>query len=333
MKRVLLTGASGFVGSHVLRYILLNTDWFVVCPTTFTHKGLQDRIRFAVNGIDEDFNRVKVISCNLDAPISPITAKEFGNIDYVFNIASQSHVDRSIIEPQPFIMNNVSLMCNLLEWARFTDIEKFLQFSTDEVYGPSKSEMGHKEWDTHLPSNPYSASKSAQESIAYSYWRTYDIPLFITNTMNIIGETQNLEKFVPKIIKSILNKEMVDIHSSNGVIGSRYYLHALNQASALLHIIDRPVVTFKESLLPEKFNIVGEKKISNLDLALQIASIMKKEFLYKKIEGSVIRPGYDIDYALDGTKLKESGWAPEVDFDSSLEQTVLWTLKNKEWLM
>jgi len=327
-----LTGASGFVGAHVLRYILKNTDWFVVCPTTFRHKGVQDRISFAIKDIDNALKRIKVINCDLSSPISSLTAKEFGKIDYVFNVASESHVDRSIQYPEPFIMNNVSLICNLLEWARNNDIEKFLQFSTDEVYGPSRNGNKHKEWDTHLPSNPYSASKAAQENIAYSYWRTYDIPLIITNTMNIIGETQDPEKFVPKIIKKVLDGDVLDLHTSNGRIGSRYYLHAENQASALLHIIDRPVITFKKSLLPDKFNIFGEKEINNLDLAKQIADIIGKPLNYSLVEGNTIRPGYDIDYALDGTKLEESGWEPPLKFDKALEQTVKWTLDNREWL-
>jgi len=142
-KRVLLTGASGFVGSHVLRHLLVNTDWFVVCPTTFTHKGLTDRINVACDDLPDAYSRVKVIKTDLTAPISPVTAHAFGEIDYVINVASESHVDRSIEEPTPFILNNVSLICNLLDWARVAKPEKFLHISTDEVYGPApKGHMG-----------------------------------------------------------------------------------------------------------------------------------------------------------------------------------------------
>ena len=188
-KRVLLTGASGFVGSHVLRHILVNTDWFVVCPTTFTHKGLTDRINVACDDLPDAYSRIKVIKTDLTAPISPVTSHQFGKIDYVINVASESHVDRSIEEPAPFILNNVSLICNILDWARFAKPEKFLHISTDEVYGPAPKGHAHKEWvDQYFPSNPYSASKAAQESIAFSYWRTYGVPIAITNTMNIIGQ-------------------------------------------------------------------------------------------------------------------------------------------------
>lgn len=331
MKRVLLTGASGFVGSHVLRHILKNTNWEVVCLSSFKHKGMQDRIQYAVSGVDDNFKRVTVLYADLGVPLSNVIRKKFGRIHYVINLASESHVDRSIHNPNPFIMNNISLVCNLLEWAREADIEKFLQFSTDEVYGPAGI-VGHKEWDTHLPSNPYSASKSAQEQIAYSYWRTYDLPLYITNSMNIIGETQDPEKFVPKIIKSILNNNEINIHTFNGIVGGRYYLHARNQASALLHVLDQPLITFKESLLPQKFNIVGEKEINNLDLVKNIAKIIGREAKYNLIDGNKIRPGYDIRYCLDDTKIKESGWTPKVSFEESLEKTVKWTLNNPEWL-
>ena len=146
MTRVLLTGASGFVGSHVLRHILANTTWEVVCLSSFRHRGLTDRIRLAVKDYDDDFNRVKVISHDLTAPISPVLSNEIGKIDYVFNVASDSHVDRSIVEPVPFIENNVSLVCNILEWARFSDIDRFIHVSTDEVYGPAPSGYAHREW-------------------------------------------------------------------------------------------------------------------------------------------------------------------------------------------
>ena len=233
MTTVLLTGASGFVGSHVLRHILANTDWNVVCLVSFRHRGITDRIRMAVAGYDDDFKRTKIIKHDLTAPISPVLSHEIGKIDYVLNVASESHVDRSIEEPVPFIENNVSLVCNMLEWARFSDIEKFVHVSTDEVYGPAPVGHAHREWmDQYFPSNPYSASKAAQESIAYSYWRTYGVPLIITNTMNIIGEMQDPEKFIPMIMKKVISGETVTIHAApTGEIGSRFYLHARNHNS------------------------------------------------------------------------------------------------------
>ena len=333
-KRVLLTGASGFVGSHVLRHLIKNTDWFIVCPTTFMHKGLQDRLRVALDDIPEAYSRVKIIRCDLTSPISAITAREFGKIDIVFNVASESHVDRSIEEPAPFIINNVSLICHILDWARNTDIEKFIQVSTDEVYGPAPFGHAHREWqDQHLPSNPYSASKAAQEDIAFSYWRTYQIPLLLTNTMNIIGETQDPEKYLPMVIKKVLKGEKVSIHASaEGVIGSRFYLHARNQADGLLYVSSLPTPLFGEQSTPARYHIVGEREVDNLELAQMIASYVGKPLNYEMVDFHSSRPGHDLRYALDGTKMTETGWTLPLPLEESLERTVKWTLKHPEWL-
>jgi dTDP-glucose 4,6-dehydratase len=334
MKRVLLTGASGFVGSHVLRHILVNTDWEVVCPVTFTHKGLSDRLRVAVLGVDDDYRRVKVIRCDLTAPISVVTAHEFGKIDYVINVASESHVDRSIEFPAPFIINNVSLICNLLDWARIAQPEKIVQVSTDEVYGPAPLGYAHQEWvDQHLPSNPYSASKAAQEDIAFSYWRTYDLPITVTNTMNIIGETQDPEKFMPMVIKKVLSGEEMSIHASpTGEIGSRFYLHARNQADGLLHVLTQNFPKFGEVQMPERFHIVGEREVDNLEMAQMIANAVGKPLNYKLEDFHSSRPGHDLRYALDGKKINDTGWKLPIPLEESIRKTVEWTLAHPEWL-
>jgi dTDP-glucose 4,6-dehydratase len=336
VKRVLLTGASGFVGSHVLRHLLAKTDWEVVCPVTFRHKGLPDRIKLSVNGIDDDFKRVKIVKCDLVYPISKLTSLEFGKVDYVINVASESHVDRSINYPADFIINNVSLMCNILDWVRTQNgLEKFIQVSTDEVYGPAAEGHKHKEWvDLHLPSNPYSASKSAQESIAFSYWRTYGLPIAITNTMNIIGEMQDPEKYVPMVIKKVLSGEKVSIHGTlDGKIGSRFYLHARNQADGLLHVLTQKFLKYGESERLLKYHIVGEKEINNLQLAELIASIIGKKLNYEIVDFHSSRPGHDLRYALDGEKIKVSGWTPPIPLEDSLRSTIDWTLKHPEWLL
>jgi dTDP-glucose 4,6-dehydratase len=336
VKRVLLTGASGFVGSHVLRHLLAKTDWEVVCPVTFRHKGLPDRIKLSVNGIDDDFKRVKIVKCDLVYPISKLTSLEFGKVDYVINVASESHVDRSINYPADFIINNVSLMCNILDWVRTQNgLEKFIQVSTDEVYGPAAEGHKHKEWvDLHLPSNPYSASKSAQESIAFSYWRTYGLPIAVTNTMNIIGEMQDPEKYVPMVIKKVLSGEKVSIHGTlDGKIGSRFYLHARNQADGLLHVLTQKFLKYGESERLLKYHIVGEKEINNLQLAELIASIIGKKLSYEIVDFHSSRPGHDLRYALDGEKIKESGWTPPIPLEDSLRSTINWTLKHPEWLL
>ena len=326
-KRVLLTGASGFIGSHVLKRILEQTDWEVVCLSTFTHHGIQDRIAEVV----QDFSRVKVIISDLASPISDITSKSIGKIDYVINVASESHVDRSIQNPTPFILNNVALICNLLDWARANPVEKFLHVSTDEVYGPYQH-RANVEWDPHLPSNPYSASKAAQEDIAFAYWRTYDIPIIITNTMNVIGEMQHVEKFTPLVIKKIVNDETITIHSSNGVVGVRDWLYVGNQASALLHILSLPVSRASESSKPDRWNISGDVRYSNLEWAEIISNIIGKSFSYNIVDSSISRPGYDHQYMLNNEKLLLSGWNPPYDIDKAIEDTVKWYLNHRDWL-
>jgi dTDP-glucose 4,6-dehydratase len=332
--RVLLTGASGFVGSHVLRHILANTNWNVVCLASFRHRGITDRIRCAVAGYDPTFQRTRVLTHDLTAPISPVLADEIGTIDYIINVASESHVDRSITHPAPFIVNNVSLMVNMLDYAREYPVEKFLHVSTDEVYGPAPAGHAHREWvDQYFPSNPYSASKAAQESIAFSYWRTYDVPVIITNTMNIIGEMQDPEKFVPMVMKRVLAGESVPIHASpEGEIGSRFYLHARNQADALMFALTQPAPLYGEASAPAKWHVVGEREVTNLEMAQMVADCLGKPLRYELVDFHSSRPGHDLRYALDGSRIAEAGWSAPLTLEQSLERTVRWTLDHPQWL-
>jgi dTDP-glucose 4,6-dehydratase len=331
-KRVLLTGGAGFVGSHVLKRILDTTDWEVVCLTTFHHHGLQDRIIFATDNNQDKLARIKLLTCDLTAPISSVTAKQFGKIDYVINLASESHVDRSIANPTPFIINNVQAICHMLDWAREAKPEKFIHVSTDEVFGPYQG-RNFTEWDTHLPSNPYSASKAAQEDIIYSYWRTYSIPVGIVNIMNIVGECQNVEKFTPMAIKKIINSETLDIHTYDGdKIGKRYWLYAGNKASALLHALSQEFPLPSNADKPLRFNIAGDAEYSNLEWAEKIANIIGKPIKYQLVDSSISRPGYDSSYGLDNSKLVESGWVPPYDLNESLREIVEWYMEHPEWL-
>lgn len=333
-KRVLLTGASGFVGSHVLRHILTTTNYEVVCLVSFRHRGLTDRIRLATGGVDESYTRTRVITHDLTAPVSPVLAFEIGHIDYVLNVASESHVDRSILEPAPFIQNNVALITNMLDYVRDYPVERFLHVSTDEVYGPAPVGHAHREWmDQYFPSNPYSASKAAQESIAYAYWRTYDIPLIITNTMNIVGESQDPEKFVPMIMKRVLDGDTVTIHAApDGIIGSRFYLHARNQADALLWALKQPAPRYGETQAPAKWHVVGEREVDNLEMAQMVAEYVGKPLRYELVDFHSSRPGHDLRYALDGGKIASAGWKAPLSLEQSLERTVKWTLAHPEWL-
>jgi dTDP-glucose 4,6-dehydratase len=345
MKRLLLTGAAGFVGHHTLSHLLKTTDWEIVVTDSFRHFGTSSRLRAVFEELPQHRNRVKVVTHDLNAPIDYVTASEIGNINYIINMASNSHVDRSISEPRPFVENNVALQLTMLEYARtLSELEIFLHISTDEVYGPAPVGNDHEEWSEIIPSNPYSASKAAQEALAIAYWRTYDIPIVISNTMNIIGERQDVEKFVPLSISRLLKGESVPVHAkeSNGkwIAGSRFYLHARNQADALRFIIlecTKNKLRYSEGLAkPERFNVRGEVEIHNDDMVRLIAELMNLESTsghvkYVNVEGT--RPGHDLRYALTGTKLFGMGWKPPVPLRESLDRTIKWTRANPEWLL
>ena len=211
-KRVLLTGGLGFIGSHTVEHWLKNTDWDIVVMDALRFSGRIERLT-DIDGYDP--KRVEVVWHDLRSPVHSQLIEKLGNIDYIVNMASDSHVDRSITHPVDFVQNNVNLVLNMLEYARHIEPEKFIQVSTDEVYGPAPLGHDHVEGEPHRPSNPYSASKAAQEAIAYSYWRTYGIPITITNTMNNFGERQHPEKYVPMVIRRIVN-ETIHVHGRPG---------------------------------------------------------------------------------------------------------------------
>jgi dTDP-glucose 4,6-dehydratase len=344
MNKVLLTGAGGFVGHHTLSHLLKTTDWEFVVTDSFNHFGTSSRLRAVFEEIKDANKRVKVITHDLSAPIDSITAHEFGKINTIINMASGSHVDRSISHPRPFVENNIALALTMFDYARtLDDLKCFIQISTDEVYGPAPEGTFHKEWEPLIPSNPYSASKMGQEAIATAYWRSYGLPLVITNTMNIIGERQDVEKFVPKTVSSLLSGKKMTVHSrvEHGSIvtsGSRFYLHARNQADALRFLVEHfsktPHCYYDGLSKPERFNVRGEVEIKNDEMVHLIADILGVDknlsVDYVNVEGT--RPGHDLRYALDGSRLESLGWKPPVPFEESLERTVLWTKNNPQWL-
>lgn len=332
--RCLVSGIAGFIGSHVLEHVLKNTDWHVVGVASWKHKGTPERVMEVLGGDPTWRDRVDIITHDLSAPFPERTKRVIGHCDYILNVAAESHVDRSITDPVPFVQNNVNVALNMLEFAREFPPETFIQISTDEVYGVAPEGVNHKEWATILPSNPYSASKAAQEAIAISYWRTYGVPLVITNTMNNFGEMQDPEKFMAKIIRMVLNGETVPVHGKEGQIGSRYYLHARNHADALLFILCNLKPARYEAGLyhPDRYNVVGDIELDNLEVAQKIAHYVGKPLKYELVDFHGTRPGHDHRYALDGSKLLQKGWTPPIDFEASLGRYVDWTLNHPLWL-
>jgi dTDP-glucose 4,6-dehydratase len=346
VTRVLLTGAGGFLGSHVFEHVLAVTDWRVIATDSFRHKGRCDRLaRILAEAPDPDSwrSRVSVITHDLAAPMTAGQVLHMcggGPVDLVIAMASQSHVDRSLADPVPFVRNNVDVILNTLELCRQLTPQMVIVISTDEVYGPVTPGHAHPEWAPVLPSNPYAASKAAQEAIAVSYWRAYGLPAVIVNCMNLFGEMQDAEKFLPMMIGKISRGEPVPIHGRPGDIGSRHYLHARNLADALLFIYrqlgasayETPTLAGFPVPRPDRYNIAGASAISNLDLACAVADVMGARLRYELVDFHHARPGHDAHYGLDPGKLKVLGWSPPVDFDVSLEKTVQWSLKHPEWL-
>lgn len=334
---VLATGVAGFAGHHLVEHILAVTDWRITGLASFRHYGCPQRLAHIKQG-----DRFRVLYADLKAPLTPRTIDAIGDVDVVINAASESHVDRSISEPAPFVTNNVLVALHMLEYARLSKPRVFLQVSTDEVYGPAPDGYAHREWDTILPSNPYSASKAAQEAIAISYWRTYGVPVVITNTMNLIGERQDVEKFVPMVIAKVARSEEITIHGSPPNVGSRFYLHARNWADAHRFLALRAPAMYVDPAKryrntgefdrPDKWHVVGEREVDNFEMATRVAEIVGKPLHHRFEDFHATRPGHDRRYALDGTKLRSAGWSPPVPLDASLERTVRWTLQHPEWM-
>jgi dTDP-glucose 4,6-dehydratase len=323
--RVLITGVAGFVGSNVLAYLLENTDWEFVGIASWKHRGVPERL-LKNESYQKHKERVIILTHDLVAPFTPDVKEQIGRPDIILNIASDSHVDRSITDPVTFVQNNVNLTLTMLELAREVKPQVFLQFSTDEVYGQAPQGVDHVEWSPIIPSNPYSASKAAQEAIAISYWRTYGVPLIITNTMNVFGFNQDKEKFIPLCIEKIKRGEKLTIHGypDKKTAGSRFYIHTTNVADALLFILRKNAVPilYPQADIPARYNIVGEVEMDNLTLAETIAGMLGKDLAYELTDFHSARPGHDCRYALDGAKLRLEGWKPKVAFYESLRQIV-----------
>lgn len=342
-KTVLLTGGAGSIGVHVISHIMHNTDWKVINLDSFRHKGYNERLEYIFNDHPDWKDRFTNIQHDLTCPIpKDFNFNYFGidydnnlDIDYIIHLAAMSDVFFSVENPQYVIKNNIDSTLNLLEFARAYNPEAFIYFSTDEVYGAvSQPNEGHKEWDTHRPSNAYAASKAACEDICYAYWRSYDLPLIITNTMNNFGEMQSRSKFPVIIQNKITNNDTVTIHGNEKEIGSRYYIHSRNVADALLHILKIGAKRHKLGELdePSRYHIVGDTCYNNLELAQKIAGLMNKKLKYEFVDFHKDNPAHDIHYGLQDNKLRASGWEQPVGTEESLKNTIKWQEENSEWI-
>lgn len=328
--RVLVTGAAGFIGHHLIEHILKTTDWDVVGMASFRHRGCPLRLAHL-----HGHPQLDIVHHDLAAPISERLAVRIGPVDYVLNLASESSVEHSIADPVACVENNTRVALHMLEYARVARPRLFVQISTDEVYGPAPAGYASREWDAIKPSNPYSASKAAQEALTFAWWRTWQVPVVVTTTMNVLGERQGPEKLVPTVIRSVSGGVTVPIYSAGGVPGSRFWLHARNQADALLFLcrqLDGRLPMYPDATEPARYNIVGEREVSNLAMAEMIAEAIGKPLRHELVDFHASRPGHDLRYALDGTKLAGLGWRAPMPLDECIRRTVAWTLAHPEWL-
>jgi dTDP-glucose 4,6-dehydratase len=341
MNRVLLTGIDGFIGHHIAEAIMKETDWEVVGLSRIDGASTLHRLTEMDEWLSgRDFHsRTDFVFHDLRAPLNDYTKKRIGKIDYILHLAASTHVDRSIEYPMEFVQDNVVGTCNILDYAReLPDLKLFMYFSTDEVFGPAPEGTQYKEWDRYNSGNPYSATKAAGEELTLAYANTYKLPAIISHTMNAFGERQHPEKFLPKCINAVLRGDTMMIHADSTCTkpGSRFYVHARNVAAAVLFLMNHPDVLRGDPSVPAragKYNIVGEKEVNNLELAQFVASVIGKPLKHKLVDYHGSRPGHDLRYALDGTKLRNMGYHHPKTFEQSLEKTINWYLAHPEWLL
>ncbi len=339
MKKVLITGGAGFIAHHIIANIIKNTDWEIVTVDRLDISGNLNRLNEILNQFSkEDKKRLKIVFHDLKAEINSQISSEVGEPNIILHLAAASHVDRSILYPMEFVQDNVTGTVNLLDFAKkLNNLEKFVYFSTDEIFGNAPKGVSYKEYDRYNSTNPYSASKAAAEEFCVAYENTYKLPIFITHTMNVFGERQHPEKFIPMVIQRVRDSKKVFVHSNKEKTqaGSRHYIHAQDVADGLMFILNlknyKHKGDFGNASCP-KFNLVGPEEIDNLSLAQTIAKIQNKELIYELIDNHSSRPGHDLRYSLDSSLLKSLGWEPKIKLSKRIEEVVNWSLKNKHWL-
>ena len=360
---VLITGAAGFVAAHMIEHLIKNTKCKIIGMDSLTYAGTWNRLR-DIKETDHP-NSESIYNSSRFTPLTydfcnkaePNLIAELENVTHVFHMGAESHVDNSITNPSRFVEANVVGTTNMLEIARqLPNLDLFVYFSTDEVFGPApmknednsfsraKGYYGYRETDTHNPKNPYAATKSAAEQLVNAYANTYNLPCIITRQMNIIGERQHKEKFIPMCIKAAVLGLELNIHATPDKTraGMRHYIHARNVADAHLFLLTEKPYLGKKISEVESYHIVGELEVDNLTLARyihdEVLRLGKEKGMtvrgvtnFNLVDFHSSRPGHDLRYALDGSKMAGIGWKPPKTFHESLTKTIDWTLDNLEW--
>ena len=320
MGKILVTGGLGFIGSNLIN-LLLKKNYKVLNI---------DKVTYASNFYNiKEFKKnknYKFIRCDLNNPkkLKEIITK-YKPIG-IFNVAAETHVDRSIDGPKNFINSNIIGTFNILEILRKQKIKiKLIHISTDEVFGDILRGRS-KEDDAYKPSSPYAASKAASDHLVTSYIRTYKVPAIVTNCSNNFGPRQHPEKLIPKIIYNIINNKNLPIYGKGK--NSREWIYVEDHCEALIKI-------FREGKLGEFYNIGSNFNKDNLDVAKTLITIAKrKKLLGKNVKIIFVkdRPGHDMRYAINSNKLKKQlKWNPKVSFMNGLEKTFNWYINNQKY--
>jgi dTDP-glucose 4,6-dehydratase len=313
MKTVLVTGGLGFIGSNLIK-ILNKKKYFVINI---------DKVSYASNyrNISKNIKNYKFYKLNINSKylITKILKRYSPSI--IFNVAAETHVDRSIDGPKEFIKSNILGVFNLLEAIRvYKKKIKLIHISTDEVYGDIKKNKKSKELDAYNPSSPYAASKASSDLIIKSYIRTYKLPAIITNCCNNFGPNQYPEKLIPTIIYKIINKEPIPIYGKGGNV--REWIYVKDHCNALIKIAEKGIIG-------ENYNIGSEVILNNIQIVNKIISIFKKITDSRNIKSKIHfvrdRPGHDLRYCLDSSKIRNKlKWRCKSNFDEKINETIIW---------
>jgi dTDP-glucose 4,6-dehydratase len=310
---LLVTGGAGFIGSNFIRHIL-NTrpDYRIVNLDKLTYCGNLNNLKDVQESRNYEF--IKGDICD-----EKMVLQAMKGCDFVINFAAQSHVDRSIKDSTEFIRTNVMGTQVLLDAAKKLKIRRFLQISTDEVYGDIKSGLS-KEDDALLPNSPYAATKAAADLLCRSYFKTYKMPVVIARSSNNFGPYQYPEKVMPLFITNALEDKPLPLYGDGKNI--RDWIYVIDNCSALDLVLHK-------GKAGQIYNIGGGNQLRNIKIAKDILKMMKKD---KELLSFVTdRPGHDRRYALDSKKIEELGWKPDYDFKKALRMTIEWYISNEWW--